>query len=57
MPTNFFPMVKTKAGEKQKDLRVSGTSATFKLTDSVILCITLSLPIDKLQISSTLGQK
>lgn len=50
--TIFFLMVKTR-GEKQKCLRISGTSATSKLTDSTIL----SLSIDNHQTLSTLNTK
>lgn len=54
MLTIFF---KTRGGDKQRHLRISGTSATFKLTNSKILCIILSLSIDKHQTSSTLNTK
>lgn len=53
MLTIFFLMVKTRGSDKQKHLRISGTSATFKLTDSMILCVILSLSVDKHQISCT----
>lgn len=41
MLTIFFLLVKARGDEKQKHLRISGMSATLKLTDSMILCILL----------------